>query len=293
MPEISHFRTGLLLIALLFGEVSLSAGIASAADRADPVPSQAAWVEPMKKVHAKFSGKKGTFANFGDSITVTMAYWADLPYGHKNLSADAEKDFKLVTDRMAKECWRDWKGPKFGSDGGQTIRWARKNIDSWLKDLNPETALIMFGTNDLNGVSIEEYGKLYREVVQKCLDNGTVVILSTIPPRAGKFEQAKQFAETVKTIGKEMNVPVIDYFGEIVSRRPDDWDGSLAKFKDPSDKNPYSVPTLISRDGVHPSHPKQYAGDYSDDALKHDGYGLRTYLTLRSYAEVIRSVLTP
>lgn len=32
------------------------------------------WVEPMKKVHARFTGAKGTFACFGDSITVTQAF---------------------------------------------------------------------------------------------------------------------------------------------------------------------------------------------------------------------------
>ena len=90
-----------------------------------------------------------------------------------------------------------------------------------------------------------------------------------------------------------MNVPLLDYYAEVLKRRPDDWDGSLAKFKDPADKNEYNVPTLISRDGVHPSAPKQYANDFSEDALKHHGYNLRSYLTLRAYAGVVRDVLQP
>ena len=36
------------------------------------------WVAPMKDVHAKFKGTPGTLATFGDSITVTMAFWAPL-----------------------------------------------------------------------------------------------------------------------------------------------------------------------------------------------------------------------
>jgi len=51
------------------------------------------------------------------------------------------------------------------------------------------------------------------------------------------------------------------------------------------------VPTLISGDGVHPSNPKQWEGDYSEDGLKHNGFVLRSYVVLRSYADVIRSVL--
>jgi hypothetical protein len=247
----------------------------------------------MKAVHAKFTGKKGTFAQLGDSITVTLAYWTPLLYERKNLDAEAQKDFDLVNRTMQKACWRDWKGPKFGSDGGQTIRWAAKNVDQWLKDLNPETALIMFGTNDLNGVPPAEYEKLMREVVGKCLANGTVVILSTIPPRSGKLEQSKELAEIVRKIARESKVPVIDYYGEVLKRRPTDWDGSAAAFKDPNDKDVYNVPTLISRDGVHPSAPKAFANDYSADALSHHGYGLRGYLTLRAYADVIRRVIQP
>ncbi len=250
-----------------------------------------AWVEPMKKVHAKFKGTKGTFAQFGDSITVTMAFWSPLAYGPRNLDPAADKDLALVKAHMNKDCWAGWKGSKFGSDGGMTIRWARENIDKWLKDHNPETALIMFGTNDLNGVPLEEYAKLTREVVQKCLDNGTVVILSTIPPRAGRLELAGKFADAVRVIGKEMNVPVEDYFAEVLKRRPDDWDGSMAKFKDPAVKDEYNVPTLVCRDGVHPSAPRQWAGDFSDQALNNHGYNLRSYLTLRAYAGVIRDVL--
>jgi hypothetical protein len=42
---------------------------------------------------------------------------------------------------------------------------------------------------------------------------------------------------------------------------------------------------------VHPSAPKKYAGDFSDEALSASGYNLRTYLTLITYAEVIGKAL--
>jgi len=249
------------------------------------------WVEPMRKVHARFTGKQGSFAQFGDSITVTRAFWGPLRYSRKNLDPEGEKAYQLVSGRMLPECWDAWKGPEFGSEGGMTIRWARENVDAWLKKLNPEAALIMFGSNDLNQLEQPEYEAKTREVVQRCLDNGTVVILSTIPPRSGRLEKARQFAAAVRKIGREMGVPVVDYFGEILKRRPDDWDGSLEKFKD-SGPDPYDVPTLISRDGVHPSNPKKYSGDYSEEALRNSGYGLRSYLTLIAYADVTRRVLS-
>ncbi|GAH46890.1 unnamed protein product, partial [marine sediment metagenome] len=245
------------------------------------------WVDSMARVHAKFSGQKGTFAHFGDSITVTLAFWTPLLYSRKNASEEIEQAYQLVKEYLKKECWRDWKGPQFGNEGRMTIRWAHKNIDGWLEQLNPEAALIMFGTNDLNAVGLEEYKKKTREVVRKCLDNGTVVLLSTIPPRHGLVEKTAAYADAVQKIARDMKVPLIDFHSEILKRRPDDWDGALDKF---ARYKGYDVPTLLARDGVHPSNPKKYSDDYSEEALKCCGYSLRNYLVLMKYAELLKAL---
>lgn len=258
-----------------------------------PIPfahaAEPEWVPAMKKVHARFKGTPGTFAHFGDSITVTMAFWSPLSDSPKNLDDAASLDLTLVKQHMKPECWRGWKGPDYGSNGSMTIRWAFDNVERWLSKHNPECVLMMFGTNDLGVVPIKEYEEKTRTVVKKCLDNGSVVILTTIPPRSRMLEKSFVFADIVRRIAKDENLPLIDYFGEIVKRCPDDWDGSLAKFKEvPGDT--YNVPTLISRDGVHPSNTP---GDWSADGLKKNGYALRSYLTLRAYASVMRHVLKP
>jgi hypothetical protein len=86
-----------------------------------------------------------------------------------------------------------------------------------------------------------------------------------------------------------LKVPLIDYHAEILQRRADDWDGALPQFKDaPGDE--YNVPTLIARDGVHPSNPRDFR-DFSERSLDHNGYALRNVLTLEKYAEVIRRIL--
>ena len=247
-----------------------------------------AWVEEMKKVHARFAGKGGTFAQFGDSITITMAYWSSLRGGGRNMNAETTAAFKRVEGYMKEECWSGWKGPEFGNNGSMTIRWAHENVGKWLEKLNPEVALIMFGTNDLHSVPLEEYESKYREVVRKCLDNGTVVILSTIPPRHGMLEKARSYAEAVRKIARELKVPLCDFFAECLKRRPDDWDGAAETFKDYKD---YEVPTLLARDGVHPSNPQAFGGDYSEEGLRKNGFVLRNYVGLHAYAEVIRSVL--
>jgi len=278
-----HFRRTVLFVALV---ITPAFGVRSQGT-SNPQTKDRYWVEPMKKTHAKFTGRKGTFAHFGDSITVTMAFWTPLLYARKNAPEEMEKAYRLVKDYMRTECWRDWKGPQYGNEGSMTIRWARENVDKWLKKLNPEVALIMFGTNDLHALELKEYQTKTREVVQKCLDNGTVVILSTIPPRHGFDDKAKTYAAAVRTIAQDLKVPLVDYYAEVLKRRPDDWDGQMDKFKG---YEGYDVPTLISRDGVHPSHPKQYRDDYSEAGLRNCGFSLRNYLVLMKYADVIQSV---
>ena len=255
-------------------------------------PETSAWAAPMRDVHARFTGRKGTVAHFGDSITVTMAYWAPLADAPKNMDQAAARAHAAVKSRLRPECWRDWKGPDFGSDGGKTIRWAFENVDRWLTALNPEVAVIMFGSNDVDQLEVAEYESKTREVVSRCLRNGTIVVLTTPPPRSGRLDKCREFAEAVRRIARERNVPLVDYFREILRRRPTDWDGALPQFK--SDRgDEYQVPTLVARDGVHPSNPAPWVNDFSTDALRRSGYTLRNHLTLAAVADVITEALQP
>jgi lysophospholipase L1-like esterase len=247
------------------------------------------WIAPMKEVHASFSGMKGTCAQFGDSMTFSLAYWAPLADEPKNMTADARRSYERVRTYMKPECWRQ-KGSEFGNEGTMTIRWADENVDKWLAKLNPEVAVIMFGSNDVGQMDVNEYERKTRAVVQRCLKNGTMVLLTTAPPRSGRLEKSKQFAEAVRKIAREEKVPLIDYCGKILKRRPDDWDGSLPQFKSVSG-DAYEVPTLIAGDGVHPSNTKQFANDFSEPGLNRNGFTLRNYLTLMAYSEVIEKVL--
>jgi lysophospholipase L1-like esterase len=172
-----------------------------------------------------------------------------------------------------------------------TIQWARENITNWLAALNPEVAVILFGSNDVGErMTVEEYEKAAREVVAACLANGTVVLLTTAPPQSVRMQKCLEFAEAIRRLASELHVPLVDYGHEILKRRPFDWDGASAEFKN-SPAGTYEVPTLISKDGVHPSNPRAYLNDFSEQALANNGYGLRNYMTLIAHANLIREVL--
>ena len=248
-----------------------------------------AWVKPMAEVRAKFTGKPGTLALFGDSITDTRAFWAPLAGAPKDVRPGIAASLAVVKTHMLDECWAKWRGGDHGNESGQTAKWAEDNVDKWLTKLNPECAVILFGTNDLGKSEEKSYDKQMRAVVEKCLKNGTVVILTTAPPRAGFEDKAKAYAEVVRKIAADFKLPLIDYHAEILTRRPDDWNGALPKFKEFA-KDVYQVPTLIAADGVHPSNPANLS-DYSGEALKSNGYQLRNVLTLHAYADVVTRVL--
>ena len=50
----------------------------------------------MRRVHARFTGTNGTLAQFGDSITITMAYWVPLAGDPKNMSVEAARAHSTV-----------------------------------------------------------------------------------------------------------------------------------------------------------------------------------------------------
>src|SRR5205823_1407472 len=135
--------------------------------------------------------------------------------------------------------------------------------------LNPEVAVLLFGTNDLRTIDAPEYAANLRTIVHRCLENGTIVIVTTIPPRHGLEKKTAEFTEAARQVARENGMPLVDFNAEILKRRPDDWDGALDRFSAYKD---YEVPTLVARDGVHPSSPQKYQGDYSEEALRSNGY---------------------
>jgi len=249
------------------------------------------WVEPMKKVYAKFKGKKGTLAQYGDSITVSMAYLAGLSYGktieRKNMTPEVRKEMDLVQTYSDRKLWRAWKNASHGNTGNMMSNWLFGGVDGWQKKMQPECATIMFGTNDIGRIWPPQYTEYMAASCRRMMQDGTVPMLNSIPPCARGGH--REYWLAALSIAHGLKVPLIDYYAETMKRRPDDWNGRLQKFKDAGFKG-YGVPTIVSGDGTHPSNPKEYQGDWSEKALSCNGFGLRDYMTLRMYYQVISKV---
>lgn len=70
---------------------------------------------------------------------------------------------------------------------------------------NPSVMLIRLGTNDGRA---ELYEKYMRQIVQYCLDNGVVPVLST---KADRFEGDDSINEATRRIAAELRVPLWDF----------------------------------------------------------------------------------
>ncbi len=249
------------------------------------------YAEVMKKIAAKFKGKEGVVLHIGDSITYANQYSGWPRYGkgktpqEQALAAWMHCGKDNETDGLWL-CRVDRPGGRSETavSGIKSFEWLEGGkagippLAEVVRKYNPQIAIVMLGTNDVNGGRTPaQFKGDMGKVAGVLLANGTIPVLSTIPPCRGKDNEVKAMNAVLWELQKELKVPLIDYHGEIVKRRPTDWLG-----------------TLISGDGVHPTGDNAGAGPGSEpteENLKNSGYLLRGVLSVRKLVEVKIRVL--
>lgn len=260
---------GLLAVSFL----SLANVASAAPDKLSPEV-----VKRAREIHAGFEGERGRVAQFGDSITYSMAFWSAMSWSDpgKFLTADdglpktpPDKQWKNVIKGA-----RD-KGPKFANYSGWKVGNLLKSIEAVIARDKPEAALIMIGTNDINGKKVPEgYREGLEKVVAKCLAAHCIPILNTIPPRRDHDEAVAAVNVIVREIAAAQKLPLVDFHAACLRMRPGKtWDG-----------------TIISKDGVHPSGGKTNL--YDQDNLKNSGYALRNWVNFLAYRQLYFEVFT-
>jgi len=120
----------------------------------------------MRRTHAGH-GQKGTFAQFGDSITVTRAFWGPLRYSRKNLDPAAAKAFR-GRERLPA-------AGSAGTAGRARVRQRGRHDDPLAAKkrrrlgsrAEPETARSFSGRTTWASFELPEYEAKTREVVQR------------------------------------------------------------------------------------------------------------------------------
>ena len=222
------------------------------------------WVAAMKAVHAKGTAQPGSVSQIGDSITYSKAFLAGLAWG------EAKGPEWEVLKRLTVKDFNERKGAEHANYSGWTAADGLAKVPTVLAAEKPAIAVIMYGTNDLRKqVTLADYEKNMKAIIDLCLKAGCIPIMSTIPPQLGQDALVQSFNAAIKKIAAEAKIPLVDFHAEILSRQPGTaWNG-----------------TLLGKDDVHPSGGANF--DFSESNLKACGYALRNYLTCRALKQVL------
>lgn len=160
----------------------------------------------------------------GDSISESEAFIAEARWDPESGVSTAEGYVHL---------------PKaLGALAGQESSWGAQIVEAALTEGRPETATILFGTNDArHGYDLAAYTGNMRTLVETCIAHGTLPILLTPPPLNGAVEPVAELTAAVTALADDYRVPLFDLQRLLVDR------GQLAA----------DLP-----DGIHPS-PEAYA----------------------------------
>jgi len=251
------------------------------------------WAKAMIPVARKFKGTPGTIVLMGDSITYAnqSTRWARAGKNAKGATAADKAILKWSHADDGKKETNGWWMAAADRPGGrsetaasgirtdQYIKGGFRKLPSLaaiLKKFNPQVAVILLGSNDARGRKPDDVLKDMNTIVEMVLNNGTVPVLTTLPPARSERMHAnvREINKRYLSLAAARKLPVIDLYGEFVSRRPKGaWAG-----------------TLVGPDGVHLTHALA-SGPPTKDNLANCGYLLRCWLTVQKLKPVKAKVI--
>jgi hypothetical protein len=254
-----------------------------------PLPEGWDYAVPMKKVAARFRGNEGVVLHVGGSMTIANPYgtWARsgrgktpddlaiLKWMHTETRDRRDGWWLCRTELVHYRAYTAESGLKSAMLLGGGKR-GLPTLQKMLEDYQPRMVTLECGIYDVeDGVVPDDYRKNMAQALDAILERGAIPVLNTIPPFRAQLERTRQFNEALRALAKERGTPVIDLEREILTRRPDDWFGSLMD----------RIHLTASQTGGNPS------AEPTEENLRRSGYHLRGCLTVRKIAQIKRSVL--
>ncbi len=246
------------------------------------------YVPTMREVTKLFTGIEGVVLHLGDSITFASGYTAWARRGEGKTTRDEEVlRWSHCGERNKLDGWYLASHPvgdfwSYTAAGGvradQFLAGGYAGLPplaEMIARFNPQAAIVMLGTNDAwSGLPAEKIIENVAKIVQLLLQNGTIPIVSTIPPmHIVAPGAAERYNELLWQLAQAHHLPVIDFYGEILDRQPDmKWDGTLLQKGDPHPTD--------KRAGVRPDSAP------TPENLRESGYLLRGWLSVQKLSEV-------
>jgi lysophospholipase L1-like esterase len=254
------------------------------------------WAAAMIPVAKKFTGRQGQIVLLGDSLTYAnqSTRWAwSVPWNRKGAYTEADKailrwSHAYETNKPANGWWlakvdRPGGRSETAASGIRTNQYVKGGFHGLpplaeiIAKYNPQVAFILLGTNDATGGrKPADVLNDMNTIVEMLLANGTIPVLTTPTPLRSKaaHERLREYNGLYLRLAAARKVPIIDLYGEAVSRQPGGkWDG-----------------TIVGRDGVHLTH-KLADGPPTESNLANCGYLLRCYLTVQKLKQVKEKVI--
>ncbi len=161
--------------------------------------------------------QNNVFAKIGDSITVSDAFMrclADSPILDDRDALQATVDYFRAGDAGGTTPYeRVSAAAGVGWNTQQALEGTPSPLEQEVEAILPAEALVMFGTNDVGFVALEDYAQNLLDLTDRLLDRGVVPILSTIPARLDDptvNARVPRFNMTVRAIAQARQVPLID-----------------------------------------------------------------------------------
>lgn len=260
--------------------------LALSATAADPAPRVETWdyVPTAKTISAAFTGDMGKVVPMGDSITYAnpASSWARRGVGRTPAELalatwmragrnDRSNGWWLAADDQPER--RSWTAAS-GITAGEYLKGGFNGLPSLvdiLTDHKPQVALILLGTNDVKqGIPPAAYLVNMEAIYKACMTAGAIPVVTTIMPNtAAKAGSIQAYNDGLFELAGKLKLPFLDMHGEFLKLRPGDtWQM-----------------TLISKDGIHPSHAGS-EGPASPENLAKCGYLAKCFLQCRKVGEL-------
>lgn len=256
---------------------------------AAPLPEEWDYTEAMSKTAARFRGREGVVIHVGGSMTIANPYGTWARSGKGKTAADQATLAWMHTD--AKDATDGWwlcrmeivpyraHTAESGLTSAMLLAGGKRGLaplEKLLDDFKPRMTTIECGIYDVeDGVPLDKYRKNIAQALDLVLDRGCIPILNTIPPFKAQLGRTAEFNIALRALAKERSIPVLDLEREILTRRPDDWYGTLMN----------RIHLTAAEAGGSPG-----AAPTAEN-LRNSGYQLRGWLTVQKITEVRSRVL--
>ena len=181
----------------------------------------------LREVRARASRDEAVFAKVGDSITVSAGFLrcfagSSVDLGGRPLAA-ALDHFRSGDAAGTSPFARESLAAGVGWHAGRVLTGTPPPLAQETAAIDPAFALVMFGTNDIGIVSLDQYAGNLLDIADRLLDAGIVPVMSTFPPRGDDPAVNREvpfWNLAVRAVAEARQVPLVDLH-RVLSAIPD------------------------------------------------------------------------